>query len=86
MRTVVAVLGGIVMLFVGFFGLNQLARDTRDVAVTNGTNSTASAYNMTTGVFEGAGQAMSGGVVWMGVGAIVLVALGFLVVAGNSGR
>lgn len=86
MRTSIAALGGIVILFVGFFGLSQQAQQVKDVAVTNGTNATSSSFNMTTNIFSGAGQAASGAVVWAGVAAVVLVALGYLVVAGNSGR
>lgn len=86
MRSTVAILGGISVLFVGFYGLSESAQQTKDVAVTNGTNATSSAYNATTGVFGGIGEAASGGIVWMGIAAIILVALGYLVVAGNSGR
>lgn len=86
MRTSVASLGAIVMLLVGFIGLGELASDTESVAVTNGTNATADSFNMTTEVFGGLGQAASGGIVWMGVAAVILVALGFLVLAGSSGR
>lgn len=86
MRTSVAALGGIVVLFVGFFGLQEAASQSKDAAVTNGTNSTSAAWNTSTEVFGGIGQAMGPGVVWMGIAAVILVALGFLVVAGNSGR
>lgn len=86
MRTVVAVLGGIVMLFVGWFGLSEAAQQTQDTAVTNGTNATGAAYNATTGIFEGLGATAGPAIVWMGIGAAIIVALGFLVIAGNSGR
>jgi len=74
------------MLFVGFYGLSESAQQSKDVAVTNGTNATSSAYNTTSEVFGGLGQAMGPGVVWMGIAAIIIIALGYLVVAGNSGR
>lgn len=86
MRSSVGVLGGITVLFVGVYGLSEAASQTRDPAVTNGTNSTASAWNSTTAVLDGVGQAFSPALVWMGVAAIVLIALGFLIAAGNSGR
>jgi len=86
MRSTVSILGGITVLFVGFYGLSEAASQSREHAVINGTNASASAYNSTTEVFGGIGQAASGGIVWMGIAAIILVALGFLVAAGNSGR
>jgi hypothetical protein len=86
MRTSVAALGGIVILFVGFFGLSQQASQVKDVAVTNGTNATAGSYNLATEVFGGLGITMSSAVVWMGIAALILVVMGYLVVAGNSGR
>jgi hypothetical protein len=86
MRATVGILGGISVLFVGFYGLQEQASQTQDAAVTNGTNASASAYNTTTEVFGGLGQAAGPGVVWMGIAAVILIALGFLVVAGNSGR
>jgi len=86
MRTTVSILAGISILVVGFFGLQAQATNVKDAAVANGTNASAEAYNMTSGIFEGIGQAASPGIVWFGIAAIVLVGLGFLVVAGNSGR
>jgi len=86
MRTVLGVLGSITLLVVGVFALSEQAQQVQDVAVKNGTNATQSAYNTTTTVFEGVTQAAGPGIVWMGVTAIVLVALGFLVYAGASGR
>jgi hypothetical protein len=74
------------VLFVGFTALAEQAGQTEDAAVTNGTNASASAFNSTTEVFGGLGQAAGPGIVWMGIAAIILVALGFLVVAGSSGR
>ena len=86
MRATVGILGGISVLFVGFMGLAEQAGQTEDAAVTNGTNSSAEAFNATTEVFGGLGQAAGPGIVWMGIAAVILIALGFLVVAGNSGR
>jgi hypothetical protein len=78
MRAVVGLLGGVVMLFIGFQAFNQAAVSTRDTAVVNGTNSSAAAWNMSTGVLQGAGQAGSG-IVWAAIGGVVLIALGILV-------
>jgi len=86
MRSSIGILGGISVLFVGFYALSEQASQVRDPAVTNGTNSSSSAFNSSSAVFEGVGQAFAPGVVWMGVAAIILIALGYLLAAGNSGR
>jgi len=86
MRASIGILGGISILFIGFYGLSEQASQTRDAAVANGTNSSASAFNSTSAVFDGLGQAFAPGLVWMGVAAVILIALGFLLAAGNSGR
>jgi len=86
MRASIGLLGGITVLFVGFYGLSEQAQQTQDAAVTNGTNSTASAFNSTSTVFDGIGQAFGPGIVWMGVAALILIALGFLLAAGRNGR
>lgn len=78
MRSVVGLLGGVVLLFIGFQAFNQAAVNTKDVAVTNGTNATSASWNMTTGVLQGGGQAGSG-IVFAAVGGVVLIALGVLV-------
>lgn len=85
MRTVVSILGGISILFVGFFALAEAASQSKEAAVTNGTNASEAAWNMSTDVFGGLGQAAGPGIVWMGIAAIILVFLGFLVYAGQSG-
>lgn len=86
MRSVVAILGSIVLLFVGYQAMAEGASQSKDAAVTNGTNSSQAAWNMSTGVFDGVGQAAGPAVVWMGIGAFILICLGFLVYAGSSGR
>jgi len=86
MRSLMAVLGGIVFLVIGVFGISTIASNTKDAAVNNGTNSTSNAWNATTGVFEGITQTAGPALVWAGIAAVVLVALGFLVYAGQSGR
>lgn len=85
MRTVISILGGISMLVVGFFALSEMSTNVQETAL-NGTNGTQDAFNATNGVFEGIGQAAGPGVVWMGIAAVILVFLGFLVYAGRSGR
>lgn len=86
MRTTVAVALAVVILFVGIIGANSAAESTEDPAVTNGTNTSGDAWNFTTGIADGVGQAFGPGVVWMGVAAIVLGSLGVLLAAGRSGR
>lgn len=85
MRTSVGVLGGIVILFVGFHGLNRAASGVESTASATG-NETQAAFNTSQEVFGGIGQAAGPAIVWMGIAAFILVALGYLVVAGNSGR
>jgi len=73
------------MLFIGFFALSNAASEVETTAL-NSSNASANAYNATTGIVDGLGQVAGPAIVWMGVAAVVLVALGFLVVASNSGR
>lgn len=80
-RTSVASLLSIVVLFVGLFAVSESAQQHQ-----SGVNSTAgeNASSLADGVFGGvfsAGQ----GIVWFGVAAFVVVALGLLVAAGASG-
>jgi len=86
MRVTVGVLLAIVILFGGFTALSMQADQVQDTAVTNGTNQSAEAYNLTSQLYNGVGQGLSEGLVYMGIGAILVVALGYLVVAGKSGR
>ena len=81
MRASVAILGGISILFVGVIAISNGAQEAYDPAVTNGTNETAAAYNATEGVFEGITTAGGDAVVWMGVAAFILIALGLLYMA-----
>lgn len=82
MRTVVAMLLSISMLFVGVTAISESAQQAEDTAMQ--TNASADAWNLSTEVFGGIGQA-GVGIVWFGIAAVVLVALGFLVYAGASG-
>lgn len=85
MRVSVALLGGITILFVGFYALNEGASQAHDPAVTNGTNESAAVYNTSVGIFDALGQAAGPGIIWAGVAAFILVALGFLVLANPGG-
>jgi len=80
-RTSVASLLSITILFVGIFAVSESAQQHQ-----SGVNSTAAenASSMADGVFNGVFQAGQG-IVWFGVAAVVVVALGFLVAAGASG-
>ena len=84
-RSSVAILGGISMLFVGIIAVSMAAQSSESTAM-NGSQNAQDAYNATEGVFNGLGQAMGPGIVWMGVGAFVLISLGYLVYAAQSGR
>jgi len=85
MRASVGILGGIVILFIGYIGLSYNAQDVKDAAVANGTNSSAEAYNTTTGILGGIGQGGAPGIVWFGVAGFVLVALGLAARAASGG-
>lgn len=83
MRAILAILLAIVILFGGFVALSYQSQAVGST-VDNGTNATQEAYNFSNQVYEGLGQVFSPAVVWMGIGAIVLLGLGFLVyVAGG---
>lgn len=84
MRTIVAVGLAVVMLFIGIQALGLEAGNTQDAAVDNGTNESAAAWNMTTGIYSGLGQTYAPALVFMGIGAVVLVALGILVSVGGG--
>jgi hypothetical protein len=79
-------LGGVVVLFVGWQALGIAAERSRDAAVVNGTNESAAAWNMSTGVFEGIGAAASPAIVWGGVAAFILLSLGLLIAVQGGGR
>lgn len=83
MRTSIALLGGISILFVGFQAIAEAAGNSKDVAYSAG-NGSAAAYNMSEGVFHGLGTA-GGSIVWMAVAAFILVACGLLVLAKPGG-
>lgn len=76
----------VVMAVVGIQAIGTQAGSSRDAAVANGTNESAAAWNMTTQIFAGGGEALAPALVFGGVAAVVLVSLGILVTAGRSGR
>jgi len=84
-RASVAILGGISMLFVGFIAVSNAAQSSESNAM-NSSQNAQDAYNATEGVFNGLGQAMAPGVVWMGVAAFIMISLGYLYLASQSGR
>lgn len=86
MRASVAILLAIVMMFVMLTALGTQAGLTEDAAVQNGTDESAEAYNMTTQLYNGTGQALGPALAIGGVAAVVLIALGYLVKAGGRGR
>jgi hypothetical protein len=85
MRTSVGILGGITVLFVGFMALAESAGQTQSTAYGAG-DSASSAWNMTNQIFAGAGEAAAPAIVWMGVGAFILVALGLLLAGAGGAR
>jgi hypothetical protein len=85
MRATVAILTGISVLFVGVIAMNDAAESAYEPAVINGTNESAAAYNVSQQTFNQLGVAGGDGIVWMGIAAIILLALGLLVVASNRG-
>lgn len=85
MRRTVAIVLGVVMLFVGLQALGLQSQEVRpDMA--NSSNITAGTYNATNTVFEGAGTALSLSITWMGMSALVLLSGGLLVYVGTGGR
>lgn len=86
MRAILGVVLAIAMLFVLVTAMGTIGGQTEDTAVTNGTAESADAWNFTTDISTGLGQVFSPAIVWMGIGAIVIVAGGLLLSAGRSGR
>jgi hypothetical protein len=84
MRTSVATLGGISMLFVGVYALSEAAQQSETQATS--TSAGATAWDLSTSVFDGIGVAGGSGVVFMGVAAFILVSLGALVSTAGGRR
>jgi len=84
-RTSVAALMSITVLFVGVFAVSESSQQNVNETVINNTSGAPGASSMADSVFDGLFTAGTG-VVWFGVAAVVVVALGFLVFAGAGGR
>lgn len=84
MRTIVAITATLSMIFVGLLAISEQAQEfSPDANTSDATNST---YDLSRDLFEGVFNVGGEGMVWFGVGAIVIVAMGLLVAAGSGGR
>lgn len=83
MRVSVAVMLAISMLFVGLTAISESAQQAKPALDSTSANES---YDLATGVYGGAMQGGSEAIVWFGIAAIVLVALGLLVGASGGGR
>lgn len=82
MRTVVAVVMLVSVLFVGVVAMSESAQQVEpEINTTAGNQS----YDVAHEVFSGTVQSGGVGVVWFGIAAVVLVALGWLVGASRGG-
>jgi len=84
MRTYLAVVLAIVILFVGLPAVQQSADTSEDAAIANGTDASAEAHNMTTELYDNYGLAAGQMLVYGGIGATVLVAIGVLYKSGGG--
>jgi len=84
MRASVALLLAGVFGFLMLTSLGMSAQQTESAAVDNGTQESAEAYNMTTQLYDSAGQAFGPALVWGGIASFVLIALAFLVGSGGG--
>lgn len=83
MRVIAAVVLVMAMAVIGFVALSQQAQDVEPTLNDSGEET---AYNVSTGVFEGTGHALANLIPYAGVGAGIVVTLGFLVASARSGR
>lgn len=83
-RATLGILGAITMLFIGIVAVSTAAQQSESRAM-NSTNGGAEAWNATTGIVEGVGQAAGPAVVYGGIAAIILIVCGLLVMASRSG-
>lgn len=81
MRTTVTALMAISVFFVGIFAISESAQQHESGVNTSAEQET---FNATEGVFEGVVAGGGEAVIWAGVAAVVLVALGVLVKAGGG--
>lgn len=85
MRTTVAVLLAIPILVVGVTAIGTQASQSETPAYDAGGDN-ATAYNLSSELFGEFTTTAGPGVVFMGIGALIVGALGVLVAAGKSGR
>jgi hypothetical protein len=85
MRASFGLLAAIVTLFIGVQALS-IAGQNASPTVQNASNTTQYTYNMSTGIFEAVGTAASPAIVWGGVAAFIVLALGLLYVTVGGGR
>jgi len=87
-RAILAITLAVAILFGGFVALSYQSQAVADspALTNNSTNATQEAYNLTNQVYEGAGQVLSPGLIWMGIGVIALLGVGFLVYVAGGGR
>lgn len=85
MRATVGILLAIVVLFGGFVAISYAGQSAEETAL-NGTNASADAFNFTTELYNVTGQVVGPGLVWLGIGAVILIAAAYLVYAAQAGR
>lgn len=83
MRASVAILLSIVLAFIMITALGVSAQDVESTAMSD-SNESADAYNMTEQLHDGVGTALGPGLVFGGIAAFIVIALGFLVKAGGG--
>lgn len=83
MRAIVAVLMCITVLGVGFVGISTMSDNAGDAASTETQND---AKQLADNLFEGVSQPMGVAIVWGGIGAVIMIAVGILAVSGRRGR
>lgn len=86
MRTSGTLFVVIAILALGFVSTAYLAQSTHDAAVVNGTNASATAYNLTEDVQRTVGQTLPPALVLGGLVALAIVGAGLLVAYGPRGR
>ena len=86
MRITGAVLLVIAIFAIGFMGLSMQTQQVEDTAMNNSTNMTQDTYNATTGFYETFGNTFGTAIPWLGITAIMLVVIGFLVTVAPRGR
>lgn len=86
MRTSIAALGGITILFVGVFAIGTQAELVEGTAMNSSANGSSAAYNTSQTVFEGLTGAAGPGAAFGAAAAVVLVCVGIAFVAYGGAR